>query len=167
MKPMKSTLIITSVFALAISTSCDTPKEVISQTQHENQTVIHEIELISSDVIYPSDNALVTPGGIVIRTNEEWSTLKNQMNQINHETGGFDDFKVDFETEMVIGYFDEVQGSTGNTVNIESITERLDGLHVNHSITNNSDMGAEVINQPYSLVKMRKRNKEVIFAPTF
>ena len=164
---MKSTLIIASIFALAISTSCDTPKEVVSQTQHENQTIIHDIELISSDVIYPSEEALVTPGGIVIRTLEEWRTLKNQMNQINHETNGFDDLKIDFETEMVIGYFDEVQGSTGNTVNIESITERLNGLHVNHSITNNSEMGAEVINQPYSLVKMRKRNKEVIFAPTF
>ena len=163
---MKSAIFV-SIFTLTLTTSCDTPKEAISSTQHENQTVIHEIQLISSGTIYPSEEALVSPGGIVVRTLEEWTTLKSQMNQINHETRDFDNLQIDFETEMVIGFFDEVQGSVGNTVNIESITEHLDGLHVNHSVTNAGEMGADVINQPYSLVKMRKRNKEVIFAPTF
>lgn len=155
------------ILLLFTLTSCGDQKEVvISQTQHEDQTIVHDIETIANSTIYPNGEALVPPGGIVIKSLEEWSSLKNKMNQINHETKPFDDAIINFETEMIIGYFDEVRGSTGHSVSIESVTEKLNGLHVNHTISKKGDMGAEVLNQPYSLVKMRKRNKKVIFAPT-
>lgn len=142
------------------------PENPTDVTSHE--VITHDIKTISQGALFCNEEVIVPSGGIVISTNDEWQDLLKQMNSVNDASNGFNQPPVNFDEEMVIGYFDEIRGSLNTTVQIESITEKLSGLIVNYYVTtNNADPAAEVMNQPYMLVRMRKRNKTVTFASTF
>ena len=104
----------------------------------------------------------------MITNEDEWQDFQNLLTAANTTSEVVGAAPVDFDREMIIGYFDELRGSLNTAVNIESVTEKLSGLIVNYSVAvNNVDPAAEVINQPYMLIRMKKRNKTVTFASTF
>ena len=145
-----------------------TPPENTSTEVTGNDIIKHDIETVSQGAFYVNEEVIVPVGGIVITEASEWHDFLKLVSSSKSTDGDIDKAVIDFDREMVIGYFDEVHGALNAAVYIESVTEKLSGLIVNYYVTeNNSDPAAEVLNQPYMLVRMKKRNKTVTFAPTF
>lgn len=153
--------------ACGTRTADKTPPETHTEVTG-NEITTHTIETISQGVLYCNEGVIVPTGGIVITNEDEWQDFQNLLTAANTTSEVVGAAPVDFDREMIIGYFDELRGSLNTAVNIESVTEKLSGLIVNYSVAvNNVDPAAEVINQPYMLIRMKKRNKTVTFASTF
>jgi len=118
--------------------------------------------LIAQSELYGNGQEGITKQNLVIRTQEEWDDLLNAMNSVNNVSNSFAETEIDFNSFMVIAVFDEVRGNSGCSINISNIIEYIDKIVVDvHIVTTTS--GADVMNQPYYIVKIPVIYNNIVF----
>ena len=100
----------------------------------------------------------VTPSNLVINNQSDWVTFLATMSSVSST---FTNTDVDFNTYEVIAVVDSQRGSTGYSVNIDTITENEANVIVEYSQL--VEDGFIDMIQPYHIVRIPKINKPVIF----
>ena len=100
----------------------------------------------------------VTPGNLVINNQSDWATFLTTMSSVSST---FVNTNVDFNIYEVIAIVDSQRGSTGYSVNIDSIIENESNITVEYSLLV-QDGFIDMV-QPYHIVRIPKINKPVIF----
>jgi len=137
-----------------ISISC-------TETNTRYPRVIKPI-LIGQGKLYGNGQEGITEQNLAIRTQVEWNNLLNAMNSVNNVSDSFAETEIDFNSYMVIAVFDEIRGNSGCSINISNIIEYIDKIVVDvHIVTTTS--GADVINQPYCILKIPVIYNNIVF----
>ena len=100
----------------------------------------------------------VTPNNLVINNQSDWAAFLTTMNSVSST---FINANVDFNLYMVIAVVDSQRGSTGYSINIDTIVENEANIIVEYSFL----LGDGFIDmiQPYHIVRVPRINKPVMF----
>lgn len=104
----------------------------------------------------------IVQSNIVITNTIQWQNLLNQMNSINNVSNSFTETSIDFTQYQILAVFDNIFGEDGHSISITSVIENLNTINV----TIQSDYVTNyfaVQKQPYSIVKIPKSTKLVVF----
>ena len=118
-----------------------------------------DFDIIYNGVLNGNGEEGITQSNMVVDNTTDWESLMFQMNSVNNVTDSFFETDLDFDTYLVIAVFLEVKPS-GWEVQINSITENENSLFVS---TNENQFDSSVITQPFSIVKIPKTEKQIVF----
>jgi hypothetical protein len=131
-----------------------------SNTETE-QTKIVSV-LIAQGFLSGADIEGIVRQNLVIRDNESWQNLINQMNTVTNVSETFTETVIDFSEYIVIAVFDEVKSNGGWTIDIADIVPQNNQIVVTVTNLKTGDL-TSVITQPYQIVKIPVSNKEIVF----
>jgi len=98
----------------------------------------------------------------VIKNEDDWKALKDQMDAVNNVTDAFADIDdVDFEHEMVVACFDKVRSTGGYSMFVERIVEMEAVIKIDVQVAIPSGMNTSVLTQPFVIVVMEKSDKSI------
>jgi len=128
----------------------------------EDQTVINPV-LIGKGELYGAGAEGISMQNIVISDSAAWNELMSKMDSVNNVTGSFSETEIDFSNNLILAAFDQIRPSGGYSIEIKSIREFTGSIIVN--IENVIPVGVVtgVITQPYHIVKIPKKNKQIVF----
>jgi hypothetical protein len=118
--------------------------------------------LVGEGSLYSSGREGFSKEFSVIKTEQEWETLKTKLNSVNRVTDNFTETDIDFSLYQVLFVIDEVKGNGGWSIDITEIENQANQIVV--TVTNlNKGNASSVITQPYQIVKIPVSDKEVQF----
>jgi len=125
------------------------------------ETPLTMINICKSE-LYGNGEENISKQITVIKNSSDWDELMDKMNSVNNVTDRFSETNIDFSSYIIIAVFDEVKMYGGHSIDITSITENDINIIVKVENILTGDLIA-VITQPFHIVKIPKRNKEIIF----
>jgi len=140
------------LLAIASLSGCD--KDTDTTTQTISATLIGKGVLSGAEGF--------TKQFSVIKTEEDWQNFKTQLNSVINVTDNFTENDIDFSAYQVIFVIDDINGSSGCSIDITDVTENADNIVVTVSNSNTGDV-SNVISQPFEVVKIPVSDKQVIF----
>ena len=143
-----------SVFFVACSTD-DTPAG-------QQLLVAPEPQEVAKGDLYGNGQEGIPQQFLVISNQMEWESLKAQMDAVNSVTENFVETEIDFSQYTLIAAFDQIRGTGGHSIDITSIDETPDMLHVTVEKLLNGNLTA-VMTQPYHIVKIPATTKAIVF----
>lgn len=154
---MKSIVKKIGIFVLAVlPLGCqESPEEVYFPPQAITATLIGKG--------FTSDNPGLPQQNTVITNQAQWTQFVNSMNAIEPNISNtFTEINVDFSSYVIIACIDAVRGSTGCSINVDSVMEYQDDIKVDvHVLT--SPNGYAVMGRPYHIVKIPVQSKPILF----
>ena len=114
---------------------------------------------IGKGSLYGNGEEGISQSNKVISNSEDWQTLIDQMNSINHVTDHFEETNIDFESFTVIAVFLEVK-QHGSEVEISKIEEDINSIIVS---TTETEYEYLTITQAFHIVKIPITNKTIKF----
>lgn len=149
------------VVIFMVGLSC---KTTISKT-NQNEIKDMDFKTISKGALFGDGAEGIEESNLVIRNEKEWEALLAKMNSVNNVSDRFQEVPVDFSKEMVICVFDKIRSSGGYHAMIFRIQYINGKTTVAYRIQKPGpkDMVTTVITQPYHLIKIEKREKEIEF----
>lgn len=138
--------------------ACGTTNEVIDEKPTEVTDVAFKNS--ASGNLQGDGAEGINEGGIVVNSQEEWTTLTTKMNSVNE---AFKEQSIDFNNMTVLAYFDQIRGSGGYTVEFASVSQTSKSIqaHIKRTASDGNDI--EIMTQPYSIVLIEKTDKTVVF----
>ena len=142
--------------------SCKTTEEVTGGQPADTLANVYPLSIKEGSSGYLTGYGAegIEEGGVVINSQEEWDALTTKMNSVNKS---IKEQPIDFDRGTVLAYFDQIRGSGGYTVEIESATKT--GKKIQGQIKKASPKGdaIEIMTQPFHIVIIQKSNDKVSF----
>lgn len=142
--------------------ACGTTNEVLDEKPSEVIVEVMDIAFknVASGNLQGDGAEGINEGGIVVNSQEEWTTLTTKMNSVNE---AFKEQSIDFNNMTVLAYFDQIRGSGGYTVEFASVSQTSKSIqaHIKRTASDGNDI--EIMTQPYSIVLIEKTDKTVVF----
>ncbi len=140
---------------------------ILTACTADNKSAIHQNSttstvLVGKGDLYGNGQEGIPPQYSVITSENQWETLKNQMNSVNPVTDGFTETQFDFAESILIAVFDEVRENGGHSIDITDVDENSDIVHITVTKLLNGNMTA-VMTQPYHIIRIPATDKEIIF----
>lgn len=99
-----------------------------------------------------------------IYTAEAWATLLEKMNSVNAVDENFTVTDVDFATEMIFVFFDEIRGTDGFQIRATEMIEFEDDVVITVVKTEpTEELLSTVMTQPFYIIKAAKTEKSIVF----
>jgi len=140
--------------------NCKTNKESTNANSVKMKTI--ESNLIAKGDLYGSGAEGIDAQNLVITNQNDWDTLKTQMNSVNKVSDGFVETTIDFSENTIIAVFDEVKGSGGHHLELE-ITSNSENTLVNITHVDPEGNATSVMTQPYHIIKITKLKLPIKF----
>ena len=140
--------------------NCKTNKESTNANSVKMETI--ESNLIAKGDLYGSGAEGIDAQNLVITNQNDWDTLKAQMNSVNKVSDGFIETTIDFSENTIIAVFDEVKGSGGHHLELE-ITFNSENTLVNITHVDPEGNATSVMTQPYHIIKITKLKLPIKF----
>lgn len=121
----------------------------------DNMTLIQQSELLGNG------QEGIKGSYQVITDADDWTVLKDKMNSVNAQRIKME--PVDFSKEIIIALFSDVQGSGGNSIQIDNIVQKKNEIIVQVKKTSPSGKATSMMTQPYYIVKLPQTKKEIKF----
>jgi hypothetical protein len=117
---------------------------------------------VAQGTLYGAGREGIVRQNLVIKDNDAWQNLINQMNVNNNVSETFTETDINFAEYKIIAMFDEVKGCGGWSIDVIDITEYSDKIVVTGSNLKTGN-ASSVITQPFQVVKIPNSDKNVIF----
>lgn len=138
-------------------TSCKTC-EPVADPPSGNAKVDYEV--VQSGVFYGDGQEGLDQGGIVIDGKVELQEFMEKANRVNETVSSI---AIDFEKEQLLVYVDRVRPTAGFSIIPDVIYETNNVITVNMNLEKPEGMAAEVITQPFIILKIGKSGSVVQF----
>lgn len=152
----KELLFIVLLFVL----NCKTNMETTNSDHVKINTI--DSNLIGKGNLYGSGTEGVDAQNLVITNQNDWDTLKAQMNSVNRVSDGFKETTIDFTKNTIIAVFDEVKGTGGHRLELD-ITSNSKNTLVNITHVVPKGNATSVMTQPYHIIKINKLKLPIKF----
>lgn len=120
------------------------------------------VTLIGKGELYGNGAENIPPQHLVITDQNSWSVLLAAMNTTNNVTIGFAETEIDFDNFTVIAVIDAIQLYGGYSISITNVIENESTIAVTVETLANGGVNP-VVNQPFHIIKIPKKNKPVVF----
>ena len=140
--------------------NCKTKKESSNANSVNMETI--PSNLIAKGDLYGSGAEGIEAQNLIITNQNDWDTLKAQMNSVNKVSDGFIETTIDFSENTIIAVFDEVKGSGGHHLELE-ITSNSKNILVNITRVVPKGNATSVMTQPYHIIKTTKLKLPIKF----
>lgn len=147
---------------ILIVTGCNTTKNIEENIPESTQTV--PFTAIGKGALFGGgqEGFSETETTVhVLRTEEEWSKFKAQLNSVNQITDGFKENELDFNTEMLVAIIDKVRGSGGYEIAISNVSETATKIVIAIKYSDPPEMAASVLTQPFQIIRIPTTTKPV------
>ena len=144
---MKTIILFLGIFSIIACDNNGTKYSIIKFTE------------IGKGSLYGNGEEGISQSNKIISNSEDWQTLTDQMNSINHVTDHFEETNIDFESFTVIAVFLEVK-QYGCEVEISKIEEDTNSIIVS---TTETEYDNPTITQAFHIVKIPITTKTVKF----
>jgi len=142
--------------------SCRTTEEVPEKkpTDNTSESTSFPIKTIAQDYLTGNGQEGIGEGGVVINSRADWDALFTKMNSVNE---AIEEQSIDFDKMTVLAFFDQIRGSGGYVVNIESVVKDGNKLMANVQKTTPRGDEIEIMTQPYIIGFIEKTDLPIIF----
>ncbi|PHR20420.1 MAG: hypothetical protein COA38_19435 [Fluviicola sp.] len=142
--------------------ACGTTNEVLDEKPSEVIVEVMDVAFknVASGNLQGDGAEGINEGGVVINSQEEWTSLMTKMNSVNEAVK---EQSIDFNNTTVLAYFDQIRGSGGYTVEFASVSQTSKSIQVQIKRTASDGNDIEIMTQPYSIVFIEKTDKTVVF----
>jgi len=157
---MIRTAILFTIVTTAIL-ACSSEQEVVVPQTETIELV--SFEQVGKGALFGDGQEGIVETQAVLRSEEDWTHLKQQMDSVNEVTREFRDQDLDFSKEMIIVCVDKLRGSGGYEIEIIDILEYPKKIVVIVEQVNPSEMATSVMTQPFHVVKIPISEKQIVF----
>lgn len=142
-------------FIVLTISSCKTPAEVPSGNNLVDFVALHAGNL------FGAGEEGFSEGGFVIESEDELGAFIEKANAFNRAVR--EDISVDFDSEMILVYMDQVRGTLDHILRIKTVHETEDAITMEVIHEAPKEAAAEVITQPFVIISILKSEKEIKF----
>jgi hypothetical protein len=148
------------VIAILVMAGCSVPKEVIAADAPPQQI---EFETIGKGSLYGAGEEGIEESNLLIRSNQEWTGLKKNIDAVNKVSQNFKEHEVNFDEYYLIVCFDRVRPNGGYSIKVKDVLEREEQIEVLIERPKPQGMAISVLIQPYHIIRIPITDKEVLF----
>ena len=130
-------------------------------SSRKSEKMIYKV-LINS-ALYGNGKEGIASGGYVIKNQKSWKELLDKMGRVNKIPEILDTSRIDFSDQMLVAVFSRVMGSGGVEAKVQDVTQDCKHIRVKTDFESMGRFGIAVMSQPYTILVLKKSNKEVIF----
>lgn len=129
---------------------------------YKTKIIDDESTLISKGNLYGNGSEGISKTNMLINDQASWSNLLAKMNTVNNASEGFSETNIDFSLYQVIAVFDKIRPSEGYSIGL-NIVNNSENIIVNISYISSEENAADVMVQPFHIIKIPIFNLPIIF----
>lgn len=151
---MRKTVLI--ILATSISYSCNVLKKDFFKLNNI------PFQIIAKGNLTGARNEAVCESNIIIKTKKDWDTLLLKLNSSRVNLHEVSNLSIDFEKNIILACFDDVQSSGGHSIKVVDVIEYRRQVLVFYSKMVLEGPSTQALIQPYVIVKVPKTQKEYV-----
>lgn len=127
-----------------------------------SQTYDTTLTIIANDNLFGAGNEGIYESYKIITDDENWNTLKNQMDYFSNTTDSFLETEIDFSNYIVLAVFDQIRISSGYSIELD-VSWNSDNILVSTTKLFSDENLIHRPTQPFHIVKISTTDLPILF----